>query len=102
MKFRGEGEEVMKQLKQIRIILSLMAIAPTAQAAQLTFGFDAFIPTARVDNPLAETTLLLLPASKVRTVRELQNLLGTRKSFKITCFKFRATARFLMKNCISG
>lgn len=45
----------MRLLRNIGVILSLLTIAPTAQATQLTFGFDAFIPTARVDNPLAET-----------------------------------------------
>ncbi|MGB3291406.1 MAG: hypothetical protein WBB01_00275 [Phormidesmis sp.] len=44
----------MKSLKAVGIVFSLITIAPTAQAAQITFGFDAFIPTARIDNPVAE------------------------------------------------
>ncbi|MGB3533887.1 MAG: hypothetical protein WBA13_10265 [Microcoleaceae cyanobacterium] len=44
----------MKLLKKIGIILGILAIPSTAQAAQLTLGFDAFIPTARIANPAAE------------------------------------------------
>lgn len=45
----------MKYLKAIGIVFSLVTTAPAAQAAQITFAFDAFIPTARVDNPAADT-----------------------------------------------
>lgn len=45
----------MKSLKAIGTIFGLL-IAPTAaQAAQISLGFDAFIPTARIANPVAQT-----------------------------------------------
>lgn len=44
----------MKNLPILVMALGLAAIAPAAQAAQFTLTFDAFIPTARVDNPAAE------------------------------------------------
>lgn len=44
----------MKSTKILGIALGLVAIAPSAQAAQVTLAFDAFIPTARVENPAAD------------------------------------------------
>lgn len=44
----------MNRLSVIGLFVSIVGMAPAASAAQLIFGFDAFIPTARVDNPLAE------------------------------------------------
>ena len=45
----------MRSLTAVGVILSAVAIAPTAQAAQIRLDFDAFIPSARVTNPVADT-----------------------------------------------
>lgn len=44
----------MKNLPMIGMAFGIVAIAPAAQAAQLSLAFDAFIPTARVINPVAD------------------------------------------------
>lgn len=44
----------MKINKVIGVFAAVLAAAPAAQATQLTFDFDAFIPTERVTNPAAE------------------------------------------------
>ena len=44
----------MKTSKVIGLIFAIVTVAPPAQAARLTFDFDAFIPTKRVTNPAAE------------------------------------------------
>lgn len=43
-----------KLLKTAGLVCGMLALAPSVQAAQLTFGFDAFIPTPRVVNPVAD------------------------------------------------
>ena len=44
----------MNRVKILGMTLGLAVIAPAAQAAQLTFNFDAFIPTPRIVSPVAE------------------------------------------------
>ena len=44
----------MKTSRVIGLIFAFVTAAPAAQAARLTFDFDAFIPTKRVANPAAE------------------------------------------------
>lgn len=45
---------IIRQLRTVGIILGFFTLAPDAEAVQIKLGFDAFIPTARVANPLAE------------------------------------------------
>lgn len=47
-------QSAMKSLRILGMAASLAAIAPSAQAAQLRLAFDAFIPTARVNNPAVD------------------------------------------------
>ncbi|MEO1637500.1 MAG: PEP-CTERM sorting domain-containing protein [Cyanobacteria bacterium J06631_9] len=44
----------MNKLTIVSVALGLSTIAPAARAAKLTFNFDAFIPTPRVANPVAD------------------------------------------------
>ena len=44
----------MKIDQAIGTIIAILTATPAAQATQLTFDFDAFIPTERVTNPAAE------------------------------------------------
>ena len=44
----------MKKLQSFGLALGIVLLSPAAQAAQLTFAFDAFIPSPRVVNPVAE------------------------------------------------
>ena len=43
----------MKRFEIVGLTLSLSLIAPASRAAQLTLNFDAFIPTPRIANPVA-------------------------------------------------